>query len=91
MPKKNNVPKETIFEYVQRAINLLIEGQVSETLILSSRKINSILQEKCGKNFKIDRIGRALARIARQKELKKISTSVPKYILKKSEFVKFSV
>lgn len=87
----SDVSTETLAEFVKRAINLLMEGQVSETLILSSYKINSVLQRKLGKNFKIDRIGRTLARIARQKELKKLSTRVPKYILHKSEFTKFPV
>ncbi|UYP45092.1 hypothetical protein NEF87_001377 [Candidatus Lokiarchaeum ossiferum] len=86
-----NVPKEKVSEFVLRAIGMLMEGQVSETIILSSHKINSILQEKLGKSLKVDRIGRALARIARKNELKKMSTRVPKYILKKSQFNKLSV
>lgn len=85
------VSSETLAEFVQRAINLLMEGQVSETLILSSYKINTVLHQRFGKNFKVDRIGRCLARIAKQKELKKLTTRVPKYILHKSEFTKFPV
>lgn len=88
---KTPVSKETLSEFVKRAINLLMEGQVSETLILSSYKINTVLQQRFGKEYKVDRIGRALARIAKQKELKKLSTRVPKYILHKSDFVKFPV
>lgn len=90
-PSPSNVSSETLTEFIQRAINLLMEGQVSETLIISSYKINTVLQQKLGKNVKIDRIGRALARLAKQKELKKLSTRVPKYVLKKSEFTRFPV
>ena len=64
------IPKEKLADFVKQAINLLLEGQVSDTLILSSYKINTILKHKLGKNFKIDRVGRALARIAKQKKLK---------------------
>lgn len=86
-----SVSQETLAEFVKRAINLLMEGQVSETLILSSYKINTVLQQRFGKNYKVDRIGRALSRIAKQKELKKLSTRVPKYVLQKSKFEKFPV
>ena len=88
-PHESVIPKETLAEFVQRAIHLLMEGQVSETLILSSYKINTVLQQKLGKNFKVDRIGRSLSRIAKQKQLKKLSTRVPKYILTKADYAKF--
>jgi hypothetical protein len=39
-----------------------------------------------GVEFKIDRIGRALARIAKQNKLKKIATKIPKYEIKVSKF-----
>ena len=81
--------QETIMEFVKRAINLLLDNQISDTLILSSHKINSILKDKCGVNFKIDRIGRALSKLAKQQQLKRISTRIPKYELKASRFKRF--
>jgi len=81
--------QETILEFVKRAINLLLDNQISDTLILSSHKINSVLKDKCGVNFKIDRIGRALSKIAKQQQLKRISTRIPKYELKPSKFKRF--
>ncbi len=81
--------QETIMEFVKRAINLLLDNQISDTLILSSHKINSVLKDKCGVNFKIDRIGRALSKIAKQQQLKRISTRIPKYELKASRFKRF--
>ena len=81
--------QETIQEFVKRAINLLLDNQISDTLILSSHKINSVLKDKCGVNFKIDRIGRALSKIAKQQQLKRISTRIPKYELKASRFKRF--
>ncbi len=85
------ITKEKLAEIVFRAIGILIEGNVSETIIVSSHKINSILQDKLGRNFKIDRIGRALARIAKKNELEKMTTSVPKYILTKSNYQKLTI
>jgi hypothetical protein len=85
------VPKEKLADFVKQAIFLLFEGQVSDTLILSSYKISTVLKQKLGKSFKIDRIGRSLARIAKQKKLKKLATRVPKYEIRKSEIEKFNL
>ena len=85
----DDVPKEKLSEFVKQAINLLLEGQVSETLILSSYKIKTVLNQRLGKNFKVDRVGRCLASIAKQKKLEKLNTRVPKYVLLKSEFDPF--
>ncbi|MHA1647932.1 MAG: hypothetical protein ACTSVL_10200 [Promethearchaeota archaeon] len=85
----SKISSEGLMDFVKRAINLLMEGQVSETFILSSYKINTVLKQRFGKDFKVDRIGRALSRLAKQNELKKLKTRVPKYELKKSSFKKF--
>lgn len=79
---------EDLKTFVVEAINSLMEGQVSETLILSSHKINTTLSQKFGVNFKIDRIGRCLAKFARENELKRLSTKIPKYEVKKSQLQK---
>ncbi|MHA1521622.1 MAG: hypothetical protein ACTSRK_15695 [Promethearchaeota archaeon] len=65
--------------WVLRSMRLLLEGQVSDTLILSSHKINTVLKSKYGVNFKIDRIGRFLAKFAKENELKRLSTKIPKF------------
>ena len=89
MSTKPSASQETILEFVKRAINMLLDNQISDTLILSSHKINSILKDRFGVNFKIDRIGRTLSKIAKQQELKRISTRIPKYELKASRFKRF--
>ncbi len=89
MSTKPSASQETIMEFVKRAINLLLDNQISDTLILSSHKINSILKDKCGCNFKIDRIGRALSKLAKQQQLKRITTRIPKYELRPSKFKRF--
>jgi len=80
---------DSLTEFVLHAIRLLLDGQVSDTLILSSHKINTVLMSHLGKNFKIDRIGRCLARIAKKNKLPRITTRVPKYVLQKNQFALF--
>ena len=70
---------EQMKEWVLRSMRLLLEGQVSDTLILSSHKINTVLKQRYGVNFKIDRIGRFLAKFARENKLKRLSTKIPKF------------
>ena len=81
---------DSLTEFVLHAIRLLLQGQVSDTLILSSHKINTVLMARLGKNFKIDRIGRCLARIAKKNKLPRITTRVPKYVLQKNQFRLFT-
>lgn len=87
----DKVSQESIGEWVKKAINLLLEKQVSETVILSSYKINTVIRSFFGHEIKIDRIGRALARIAKQAKLKRIGTKIPKYELKLSKFRAFKL
>jgi hypothetical protein len=77
---------ETISTFVKQAIDMLVKKQVSETVILSSYKINTVLKNFFGREFKVDRIGRALARIAKNNKLKRISTRIPKYIVRTTKF-----
>ncbi|MCF2139804.1 MAG: hypothetical protein K9W44_07110 [Candidatus Lokiarchaeota archaeon] len=74
---------DQMIHWILQSLYLLLDGQVSDTLILSSHKINTILVQKCGVNLKIDRIGRYLARFSRQHQLKRLSTKIPKYVVKK--------
>jgi hypothetical protein len=82
---------ETIGMFVKRAINLLLQNQISDTLILSSYKISTVLKTYFGKDFKVEQIGRCLARIAKQNKMKKMSTRIPKYELRKSKFREFQL
>jgi hypothetical protein len=80
---KNEPEPEEMKAWVLRSMRLLLEGQVSDTLILSSHKINTVLTQKLGVNLKIDRIGRYLAKFARENKLKRLSTKIPKYEIKR--------
>ena len=91
MIKKIEGEKDSLSDHVKQAINLLVNKQISETVVLSSYKINTILKTYFGKEYKIDRIGRALASIAKNKKLKRISTKIPKYELKVSKFKSFQL
>lgn len=77
-----------IQEYVRKAIELLCQKNFSDVVILSSYKINSVLREYFGVDIKVDRIGRMLANIAKQNQLKRLKTNIPKYSLKISRLSK---
>ena len=87
-----NIDKEGLSIYIQKAIKVLCEKNLSEVVILSSYKINSVLKENYGVNIKVDKIGRVLSNIARRNQLKRLSTNIPKYKLQISNFtsLKFS-
>ena len=73
--------KETLLEFVQKAIEMLCEKNISSMVILSSYKINSVLKENYGINIRVDRIGRILNKLAKQNQLKRLNTNIPKYKL----------
>ena len=73
--------KETLLNFVRSAIELLCEKNISNVVILSSYKINSVLKEHYGVDIRVDRIGRVLSRVAERNELKRLSTNIPKYRL----------
>jgi len=83
-----NLEKEKLILLIKKAIELLCEKNISDVVILSSYKINSVLKELYGLNIKVDRIGRILSNIAKRNKLKRLSTSIPKYKLKISNFTK---
>jgi len=73
--------RESLLKLIKKAIELLAEKNVSQTVILSSYKINSVLKENYGINIKVDKIGRILSKIAKLNELKRLNTNIPKYKL----------
>jgi len=74
-------------EFLVEAIDFLVDKQVSETLILSSYKINTVFKTHFGVNFRVDRIGRALSRFAKKKKLERLGTNIPKYKLIVSKYL----
>lgn len=77
--------RENLLKLIKKAIELLAEKNVSQTVILSSYKINSVLKENYGINIKVDKIGRILSKIAKLNELKRLNTNIPKYKLQISK------
>ena len=73
--------KEKLVLLIKKGIELLCEKNISNVVILSSYKINSVLKDNYGVNIKVDRIGRVLSNIAKRNELKRLSTNIPKYKL----------
>ena len=82
MNMENQPNKETILKLVKQAIERLCEKNISEVVILSSYKINSVLKENYGIDIRVDRIGRILSSIAKRNQLKRLNTNIPKYKLK---------
>lgn len=78
--------EKSLRDFVIEAVNFLVENQRSETLILSSYKINTVFKTHLGANFRVDRIGRALSRFAKKRNLERLSTNIPKYKLIVSEY-----
>ena len=85
MEKIQTEGKESLIKLVKKAIELLAERNISQTVILSSYKINSVLKDQLGINIKVDRIGRVLSKIAKLNELKRLNTNIPKYKLQISK------
>lgn len=88
-PQKKDSTK-SVWPFVTQAIDTLVKNQISDTLILSSYKINTVIKNYFGKNFKAEVVGRCLARLAKHNSLKRIKTRIPKYELRKSNFSKFT-
>lgn len=86
MKSQKSLDKDGLLVYVQKAIKLLCDKNISDVVILSSYKINSVLKENYGISIKVDKIGRMLSSIAKRNELKRLSTNIPKYRLKISNF-----
>jgi hypothetical protein len=82
-PEKQD--KETLINLVKQGIEMLAERNISDVVILSSYKINSILKDNYGIDIKVDRIGRILSVVAKNNELKRLSTNIPKYKLQISK------
>lgn len=77
--------RESLIKLVKKAIELLAEKNISQTVILSSYKISSVLKDRYGVNIKVDKIGRVLSKIAKLNELKRLNTNIPKYKLQISK------
>jgi len=73
--------KENLLKLIKQAIEMLCEKNISEVVILSSYKINSVLKENYGVNIRVDRIGRILSNLAKKNQLKRLNTNIPKYKL----------
>lgn len=81
MEKKQTESRESLIRLIKRAIDLLCEKNISNVVILSSYKINSVLRESFGVDIKVDKIGRILSKVAKLNKLKRLSTNIPKYQL----------
>ncbi len=89
MPEKKNQKKnknDSLLDWVKKSIELLAHKSISETVILSSYKLNTVLKNNYGVDIRVDRIGRALSKYAKQENLKRLSTNIPKYQLNVKEY-----
>jgi hypothetical protein len=77
----SNKDIDKVISLVKQAIEMLCEKNVSNVVILSSYKINSVLKENFGIDIRVDKIGRILSNIAKRNQLKRLKTNIPKYKL----------
>lgn len=77
----NKQDREKVVSLVKQAIEMLCEKNISNVVILSSYKINSVLKENFGINVRVDKIGRILSNVAKRNDLKRLKTNIPKYKL----------
>ncbi len=87
--QKSDNPNEGLVENVKKAIEILLENQISDTLVLSSYKLSTVMENYLGKKYKTEMVGRKLARIAKTLKLNRLDTRIPKYELSKSGFSGF--
>jgi hypothetical protein len=73
--------RESILKLIKQAIEMLCEKNISEVVVLSSYKINSVLKDNYGVDIRVDRIGRILSSFAKKNQLKRLNTNIPKYKL----------
>ncbi len=85
MQMDNQPDKQSLIKLVKQGIELLAEKNISEIVILSSYKINSVLKDNYGVDIKVDRIGRILSSVAKNNHLKRLKTQIPKYKLQISK------
>ena len=78
---ESQTDKETLLKLIKQAIEMLCEKNISNVVILSSYKINSVLKENYGVDIRADRIGRILSKLATHNKLKRLGTNIPKYKL----------
>jgi hypothetical protein len=81
MRMDNKQDREKVVSLVKQAIEMLCEKNISNVVILSSYKINSVLKENFGINIRVDKIGRILSKVAKRNDLKRLKTNTPKYKL----------
>ena len=81
MRMDNKQDREKVVSLVKQAIEMLCEKNISNVVILSSYKINSVLKENFGINVRVDKIGRILSNVAKRNDLKRLKTNIPKYKL----------
>ncbi len=77
--------KETLIKLVKQGIEMLADRNISSIVILSSYKINSVLKDNYGVDIKVDRIGRILSIVAKNNQVKRLTTQIPKYQLQSSK------
>ena len=92
-PSKKSKPQKVdlIFDNVRLAISHLVQNQISNTLVLSSYKINTVIKNHIGEVYKTEMIGRKLSSIARKHKLERLNTRIPKYQLNREKFHLFAL
>ncbi|MHA1370542.1 MAG: hypothetical protein ACTSRA_12620 [Promethearchaeota archaeon] len=83
MNEKND---SEFIENIKKAIHYLMNRQLGSCLVLSSYKVASVLKDRFGTDVNISKLGRFISKFAKENNLERLSTNVPKFKIEKSKF-----
>ena len=81
------MPDDKIFsEELKEAIRLLMKGHVGSSLVISSYKVASVLKDRFGTDINMSKIGRFISKFAKENDLERLDTNVPKFKIDREKF-----
>jgi len=83
---KEKKEKPDLAEDMKQALIQLMKGHVGTCLVISSYKIASVLKDRFGTDVNVSKVGRFLAKFAKENELERLDTNVPKFKIDRDKF-----
>lgn len=80
--------QENFKENIINALAVLMKGHVGTCIVLSSYKVASVLKDKFGTDVNISKVGRFISKFAKQNDLERLNTNIPKFKMTKDQFDK---
>ena len=77
---------KTFAEELKEAIRQLMKGHVGSSLVISSYKVASVLKDRFGTDVNMSKVGRFISKFAKENELERLDTNVPKFKIDREKF-----